>query len=140
MLASRLRSRTLLQQLLDLCRDVQCQSRSVTNMPKRSCCLRCFACRIWALRLEEVERAWSDRLSAAVASASSKVEDFQQRQSLEAAKAAEAAALNAAEAESRWGHLQLAGVWHVSSKAAKPCWLAVACLQQLAASGCTHIG
>jgi hypothetical protein len=58
--------------------------------------------RIWALRLEEVERAWSDRLSAAVASASSKVEDFKQRQSLDAAKAAEATALNAAEAESRY--------------------------------------
>jgi hypothetical protein len=59
-------------------------------------------CRIWALRLEEVEQTWSDRLSAAVASASSKVEDFKQRQSMDAAKAAEVAALNAAEAESRY--------------------------------------
>jgi hypothetical protein len=58
-------------------------------------------CRVWALRLEEAERMWSDRLSSAVATASSKVEEFKQRQSLEAAKAAEAAALNAAEAESR---------------------------------------
>jgi hypothetical protein len=56
---------------------------------------------VWALRLEEAERSWSEQLSAAVATASSKVEEFKQRQSLEAAKAAEAAALNAAEAESR---------------------------------------
>lgn len=57
--------------------------------------------RVWTLRFEEAERTWSERLSAAVATASSKVEEFKQRQSLEAAKAAEAAALNAAEAESR---------------------------------------
>lgn len=61
------------------------------------------AYRSCAVRLQQAEATWAERLSAAQASAAAQLEQSQQRHSLELAKAAEAAALQAAEAEARCG-------------------------------------
>lgn len=45
--------------------------------------------RSWALRLEQVEQAWSERLQASLATANSRVEEWKQRAGVDVAKAAE---------------------------------------------------
>lgn len=60
-------------------------------------------CRTCALRLQELESIWAERMSVAQEAAAAQLNQAMQRHSLELAKAAETAALQAAEAEARYG-------------------------------------
>lgn len=64
-----------------------------------------LCCRSCAVRLQELEATWTERLSAAAAAAAAQLDQAQQRHSLELARAAEAATLQGAEAEARWGRV-----------------------------------
>jgi hypothetical protein len=70
--------------------------------------------RSFALRSQELESIWSERLSAAQAAAAQQLDQAQQRHSLELAKAAETAAFQAAEAEARWVEPHARNKWFLS--------------------------